>query len=179
MQWLKATVTDRKVWLPTPACVVVAVHLSKVLKDAHSKGPSNLHVRAARFHWRLHLGKWSTHLKCMCQELALKIFTVFNIVFTIQDFWAICTCPENFHCIDYWIHIFIIQDFWATYPCPGKQSVPWIDCIEYIFLSFRIFEQLALTLKTEFALKFFKPGGAVLPSPSALYVYGHRLFFYC
>jgi len=28
------------------------------------------------------------------------------------------------------------------------------------FLSFRNFEQLALALKTEFALKFFKPGAA-------------------
>ena len=31
------------------------------------------------------------------------------------------------------------------------------------FLSFRIFEQLALALKTEFALKIFKPGGAAAP----------------
>jgi len=33
------------------------------------------------------------------------------------------------------------------------------------FLSSRTFEQLALALKTEFALKFFKPGGAVAPPP--------------
>ena len=32
-------------------------------------------------------------------------------------------------------------------------------------LSFRILEQLALGLKTEFALKFFKPGGAGDPRP--------------
>jgi len=32
-------------------------------------------------------------------------------------------------------------------------------------LSFRIFEQLALALKTEFALKFFKTGGAAAPPP--------------
>ena len=31
------------------------------------------------------------------------------------------------------------------------------------FLSFRIFEQVALALKTEFALKFFKPGGRPPP----------------
>jgi len=31
------------------------------------------------------------------------------------------------------------------------------------FLPFRNFEQLALALKTEFALKFFKPGGMPLP----------------
>jgi len=31
------------------------------------------------------------------------------------------------------------------------------------FLSFRIFEQVALALKTKFALKFFKTGGAAAP----------------
>ena len=46
---LKATVPDRMVWLPKPACVIVAVRLSKALKDAHSKESSNLHVRAVRF----------------------------------------------------------------------------------------------------------------------------------
>jgi len=44
---LKATVPDRSVWLPTPACVIAAVRFSKALNDAHSKEPSNLHVRAA------------------------------------------------------------------------------------------------------------------------------------
>ena len=37
MQWLKATIPDRSVWLPPPACVIVAMRLSKALKDAHSK----------------------------------------------------------------------------------------------------------------------------------------------
>jgi len=45
---LIARVPDRMVWRPTPACVIAAVRLSKAL-DAHSKKPSNLHVRAARF----------------------------------------------------------------------------------------------------------------------------------
>jgi len=45
----KATVQDRRIRLPTPACVVVAMRLSKALKDAHSKASSNLHVRTARF----------------------------------------------------------------------------------------------------------------------------------
>ena len=34
-QRLKATVPDRRVWVPAPACVIVAVRLSKALKDAH------------------------------------------------------------------------------------------------------------------------------------------------
>ena len=46
---LKATVPDRVVWLPKPACVIAAVRLSKALKDEHSKEPGNLHVLAARF----------------------------------------------------------------------------------------------------------------------------------
>jgi len=45
----KATVLDRTVWLPKPACVIAAVRLSNALNDAHSKEPSNVHVRAARF----------------------------------------------------------------------------------------------------------------------------------
>ena len=70
----------------------------------------------------------------------------------IQDFWATCVCPENFHCIEYTFHI---QDFWATCACPEKQSVPWIHLLNAYFLSFRIFEQLALALKNRVALKFF------------------------
>jgi len=46
---LKATVPDRMVWLPKPACVIAAVRLNKALEDAHSKEPSNVHVRAALF----------------------------------------------------------------------------------------------------------------------------------
>ena len=109
-----------------------------------------------------------------------------------KDFWVTCACsknrvfPENFHCIEY---SFYIQDFWATCACPEKQSVPWIHCIEYIFfiiqnfeqptlekqnlefftvlkyiLSFRIFEQLVLALKTEIALNFSSRWGRS-PSP--------------
>jgi len=45
----KATVPDRTVWLLEPSGVIAAVRLNKALKDAHSKEPSNVHVRAARF----------------------------------------------------------------------------------------------------------------------------------
>ena len=44
----KATVRDRVVWLPKPACVIAAVRLSKA-QDTHSKELSNLHVRAPSF----------------------------------------------------------------------------------------------------------------------------------
>ena len=108
-----------------------------------------------------------------------------------QDFWG-CACPENrvfpeiFHCIEY---SFYIQDFWATCVCHEKHSVPWIHCIEYIFfiiqnfeqpalalkfftvlkyfLSFRIFEQLELALKTDFALNFSSRGGGRPPASYA------------
>jgi len=46
---LKARVPYRMVWLPKLAWVIAAVRLSKALKDAHAKEPSNLNVRAARF----------------------------------------------------------------------------------------------------------------------------------
>jgi len=46
---LKAAFPDSMISLPKPACVIAAVRLSKALEDAHSKEPSNLHVRAARF----------------------------------------------------------------------------------------------------------------------------------
>ena len=46
---LKATIPDRMVWLPKPACVIAAMRLSKARKGTHSKEPNNLHVRAARF----------------------------------------------------------------------------------------------------------------------------------
>jgi len=77
------------------------------------------------------------------------------------------------HCIEF--TIFIIQNFWATCACPEKQRLPWkfllywiyfshsgflsnlrlpwkTVCLEFTvlnlhFLSFRIFEQLALALK--------------------------------
>jgi len=72
------------------------------------------------------------------------------------------SCPEIFHCIEC---TFYIHDFWATCACREKESVPWIHCVEcsIYLLSFRILEQLALALKIQFALKFFK--SVELPSP--------------
>jgi len=42
----------------------------------------------------------------------------------------------------------------------NKVALEFFTVLNMYFLSFRVFEQLALALKTEFALKFFKPGGA-------------------
>jgi len=53
-------------------------------------------------------------------------------------------CREIFHCIEY---IFTIQDFWATCACPENRVCPEFTVLKMYFLSFRIFEQLALALK--------------------------------
>ena len=107
---------------------------------------------------------WKT--ECALNSLIECILSI------IQDFWATCacaekqSCPEIFHCFEIF---FIIQELWATCACPENRVFPenfhWIE----IFLSFRNFEQLALALKTEFALKFFKSGDG---NPFASYAYG-------
>ena len=90
------------------------------------------------------------------------------IFFIIQDFWANCACPEKhelpWYFSLYW-NIFIIQDFWATWVCPENRVCPEFTVLNIYFLTFRIFEQLALALKTEFALKFFRTGGGRPPRP--------------
>ena len=69
-------------------------------------------------------------------EVPLQFFTVLNIFFTIQDFWATRACPEKqscpeiLHCIEY---TFYILEFGATCACPEKQRVSWIDSTKYIF----------------------------------------------
>ena len=80
-----------------------------------------------------------------------------SIFFTIQDFWASCACPENrvaliFFTVLIW---FYHSGFLNKLRLPWKQSLPWINCIQYTFLSFRIFEQLALSLKFFTVLKYF------------------------
>ena len=59
--------------------------------------------------------------------------------------------PWNFSL--YW-HIFIIQDFWATCACPENRIALKFFAALIYFLSFRIFEQLALALKTELPWNF-------------------------
>ena len=51
--------------------------------------------------------------------------------------------------------------------CPERQfALKFFTVLKY-FVALWIFEQLALALKTEFALKIFKPGGGVPPRPPA------------
>ena len=169
---------DWRVWLPTPACVIVAVRLSKALKDAHSKGPSNLYVHAARFYWRLHLRKWNTHSKCKCQGLVQT-----KVIITSHDFGPDYT-PQKpklqgsspseytlywnfFHRSGYvgnlrlpWKTEFALKFFtvlnidlafriFEQLALALKNNVSWIHSIEYIHLSFRILSNLHLSWKTE------------------------------
>ena len=96
------------------------------------------------------------------------IFHCIQYTFYIQNFWATCACPEKqrvpwIYCIE--CKLLIIQNFWATcMRLPWKQSCPGIFTVLKYILLFRIFEQLALALKTEFALKFFKPGVRLWPN---------------
>jgi len=118
---------------------------------------------------------------------SLPPLTVRHWFFIIQIFEQLScpekqSCSETFHCVEIF---FTFQDFWATCARSEKQSVPWIHCIEYIyifliiqnfeqlahalknrvslkfftalkyFLSFRIFEELAFAMRTEFVMKFF------------------------
>ena len=110
---------------------------------------------------------WAT---CACPEKQSVpwIHCIEYIFFIIQDFRATCACPEKqscpeiFHCIEIF---FIIQDFWVTCACPENRVCPEFTVLNVYFLSFRIFEQIALALKTEVALKFFKTRGAASPPP--------------
>jgi len=66
---VKATDSDRRVWplhLPVLSLLCAWARHWKT-RTVRAKRPSNLHVRAARFYFRLHLRKWKTHSKCMCQ----------------------------------------------------------------------------------------------------------------
>jgi len=66
-------------------------------------------------------------------RVALKFFTVLNILFIIQDFWATCACPENRVCS-------------GMFHC---------RLLNMYFLAFRIIEQLALALKNRVALEIW------------------------
>jgi len=76
---------------------------------------------------------------------ALKFFTVLNILFTFRTFEELALALKHRVC-------------------------PKVTVCNIYFLSFRIVEHLALALKTEFALKFFKPGGYHPPPASYNYV---------
>ena len=78
-----------------------------------------------------HSGFLSNFVLALKNRVVLEFFTILNILFTFRNFQQrACACPE-------------------------KERVPWIHSADYIFFIFRIFEQLALSLKNGFALEFF------------------------
>jgi len=106
----------------------------------------------------LHSGFLSNLRLTWRTECALKVFTVWNIFFTIQDSWATCACPEKtelpWKFSLYWICIFHHSGILSNVRLTSKTELPWnFSPVLEGFLSFRIFEQLALALKTGFALK--------------------------
>ena len=191
-QRLKATVPDRRVWLW-----------------------SSLHTTLAQI----------TRITASSEYTVLKIFSPFRIFKQLAIALKNKACPENFHCIEYIFYhsvflsnlvlalknrvcpenfhcikytYFYIQEFRATCAFPEKHNLHWNFSLYWIYiflsfrtfkqlpltlknrvslkfftvlkyiLSFRIFEQLTLDLKTEFALKCFKSGGAVATPPDPL-----------
>jgi len=128
--------------------------------------------------------------KTVCPEsTVLNIYIFYHSEFWTT---CACTekqsLPRNFSL--HW-NIFYLSGFLSNLCLPWKQSLLWIHCIEYIFfiiqnfeqpalvlknricpeifhcieifLTFRIFEQLELVLKTEFALKFSSRRGRLHP----------------
>ena len=71
--------------------------------------------------------------------------------FIIQDFWATCACPEIFRCTGY---IFYYSGVLSNLRLLWKQSCPGIFTVLNMLFTFRIFEQLALALKTELPWNF-------------------------
>ena len=87
--------------------------------------PWNFHCIEYIFYHSGFLSNLRLPWKTVCPE-----FTVLNIVFIIQEFWATCAWTEK-------------------QSCPQNFSLYWI-----YFLPFRIFEQLALALKNYIQYSF-------------------------
>ena len=99
---------------------------------------------------------WAT---CACPEkteFPLKIFTVLNIFFTIQDFWATLCLPWKpelpWNLSLYWIY-FLLSGVLSNLHALAlrNRGCPEFTVLIIYFLSFRIFEQLALALQNRVA----------------------------
>ena len=88
-------------------------------------------------------------------EFAVKLSTVFNIFFAIRDFWATCACLENRVCSEFTvlnIHFLSFRIF-EQLALALKQDLHWILCIEYIvFYHSGFLRNLRLPWKTRVAL---------------------------
>jgi len=69
------------------------------------------------------------NLRLAWKQFHLKFFTVMNIFFTIQDFWATLRLPwktEGALNSLYWICIFYYSGFLSNLHLPWKIELPWI-----------------------------------------------------
>jgi len=95
-----------------------------------------------------------------------EIFHSIGIFFSFRIFEQLALALKNRVWPEFAVlkYTFYIQDCWATLALKNRAFLEIFHSIG-IFFSFRIFEQLALALKTQFVLKFFKSRGAAA-SPS-------------
>jgi len=93
----------------------------------------------------------------------LKYFLYFRICEQLALALKNRVCPELIHCSEYLL--FIIQSFEQFAFALKNRVCPKIFPVLNYFLSFRIFEQVVLALKTEFALNFSSRVGGRPPDP--------------
>jgi len=106
--------------------------LSNLRLPWKTEGPLNLLYRIYIFYYSGGLSNLRLPWK---NRVALEFFTVLNILFTIQDFGATCSCPGIFHCTEiyfiiqdfllYRIYIFYYSGVLSNLRLPCKQSLPW------------------------------------------------------
>jgi len=96
-------------------------------------------------------------------RVALKFFTVLNVVYTFRIFEQLVFALKNRVCPE----TTVLNICFSSFRILNNLRLPWktefalrfFTVLKYC-LSFRIFEQLELALKTEFALKFSSRGRA-------------------
>jgi len=159
--WTTCACPEKQSWPKIFHCVEIFFTIHRVFEQRcaclkNRECPENFHCIEYTFHIQ---DFWAT---CACPEKQRVLWNhgIEYIFFIIQNFEQLALALKNRVCLEiFQIHcieiFYIFQDFWATCACPERQKVPWIHCIEYIFLCFSILNNLRLPWKTEFALKCF------------------------
>jgi len=94
----------------------------------------------------------------------LKIFSPFRIFEQLARALKNRVCLVNFQCIEY---IFYHTGFLSKFALALKNRVcPELTVLNIYILSFRIFDKLALALKTELVLEVLSRGGLRRPRAS-------------
>ena len=134
--------------------------------------PENFHCSGYAFGFRIF-----EQLALALKKTAIPEFfhCIEYIFFIIQDLWATCacpekqSCPENFHCIEiFFYHISgflsnlrLHSGFLSNLRLPWKRqcALNFFTALNIHFLSFRIFEQLALALNSLYWMYIFFHSG--------------------